>query len=100
LNPPPQTQGKIERYHLTLKSGFDRFVHIYNEESPAFGSRLPTHASLASARQGHRRDRWAAVASNTKVRRARIDKTGCFTLRHRSKLHHVGVGRAHRGSAS
>ena len=35
--------------------------------------------------------------AHTKVRRDRIDKTGCFTLRYRSKLHHVGVGRAHHG---
>ena len=46
----PQTQGKVERYHLTLKkwlrkkptaatlaelqAQIDRFVHIYNEERP------------------------------------------------------------------
>jgi len=36
------------------------------------------------------------LLAHTKVRRDRIDKTGCFTLRYRSKLHHVGVGRAHR----
>ena len=34
---------------------------------------------------------------HTKVRRDRIDASGCFTLRYRSKLHHVGVGRVHRG---
>ena len=36
--------------------------------------------------------------AHTKVRRDRIDKTGCFTLRYRSKLHHVGVGRGHQGT--
>ena len=40
---------------------------------------------------GHR------VLANTRVRRDRIDKTGVFTLRHRSKLHHVSVGREHKG---
>ena len=29
------------------------------------------------------------LLAHTKVRRDRIDKTGCFTLRYRSKLHHV-----------
>jgi hypothetical protein len=31
----------------------------------------------------------------TKVRHDRIDKIGCVTLRYRSRLHHVGLGRAH-----
>ena len=38
------------------------------------------------------------LLAHTKVRRDRIDKTGCVTLRYRSKLHHIGVGRAHKGS--
>ncbi len=37
-----------------------------------------------------------AVPPHTKVRRDRIDASGCFTLRYPSKLHHVGVGRVHR----
>jgi hypothetical protein len=36
------------------------------------------------------------LLAHTKVRHDVIDKSGCFTLRHRSKLHHVGVGRAHK----
>ena len=35
--------------------------------------------------------------AHTKVRRDRIDTTGSFTLRYRSKLHHVSVGREHKG---
>jgi transposase InsO family protein len=66
----PQTQGKVERYHLTLKkwlrkrpsaativelqAQIDRFVHIYNG-TPAHRSGLSAHARLARARQGHRR---------------------------------------------
>jgi hypothetical protein len=30
-------------------------------------------------------------------RLARVDKTGCVTLRYRSKLHDLGLGRAHAG---
>ena len=37
--------------------------------------------------------RWLVHA----VRRDGVDKTGCFTLRYRSRLHHVGIGRAHVG---
>jgi len=37
------------------------------------------------------------LLARTKVRRDRVDETGTFTLRYRSKLHHVLVGRQHRG---
>ena len=37
------------------------------------------------------------LLAHTRVRRDRVDRTGCFTLRYRSKLHHVAVGRAHKG---
>jgi hypothetical protein len=33
-----------------------------------------------------------------RVRRDRIDKAGCVTLRYRSKLRHIGIGRAHAGT--
>jgi hypothetical protein len=33
-----------------------------------------------------------------RVRQDRIDKTGCVTLRYRSKLLHIGIGRAHAGT--
>ena len=37
------------------------------------------------------------MAPNTRVRHDKIDKVGVFTLRHGTRLHHVGVGRAHCG---
>jgi hypothetical protein len=33
----------------------------------------------------------------TKVRHDKVDTTGVVTLRYRSKLHHIGIGRAHKG---
>ncbi len=33
----------------------------------------------------------------TKVRHDKVDTTGVVTLRHRSKLHHIGIGRTHKG---
>jgi hypothetical protein len=35
--------------------------------------------------------------ATTKVRHDKVDKTGSVTLRHRSKLHHIGLGRAFKG---
>jgi hypothetical protein len=32
-----------------------------------------------------------------RVRHDRVDKTGCVTLRHESRLIHIGIGRAHKG---
>lgn len=109
----PQTQGKIERYHRTLKTylrrrppaqnldelqtQIDRFVHLYNEERPHQARGCPPmHAWRALDKatpilDGH------PILANTKVRHDKVDTTGCVTLRHRSRLHHIGIGRAHRG---
>jgi transposase InsO family protein len=108
----PQTQGKIERYHQTLKKwlsakdefdsieslqrGVDFFGRYYNEIRPHQAHGRPPLAIY------HERDKASPVlegqriAPNTKVRRDRVDTNGTVTLRHRSRLHHVGVGRAHR----
>jgi hypothetical protein len=37
------------------------------------------------------------MAPHARVRHDKIDTTGVFTLRHGTRLHHVGVGRAHTG---
>jgi hypothetical protein len=38
------------------------------------------------------------VEGHHRVRRDRIDKTGRVTLRYRSRLLHIGIGRAHAGT--
>jgi len=37
------------------------------------------------------------VVAATKVRRDKVDKGGTVTLRYRSKLHHIGLGRKYGG---
>jgi transposase InsO family protein len=109
----PQTQGKVERYHLTLKkwlrkkppaatlaelqAQIDRFVFTYNEERPHTARGCPPMQAWRALDKATVTIDGQPLLAHTKVRRDRIDKTGCFTLRYRSKLHHVGVGRAHRG---
>lgn len=109
----PQTQGKVERYHQTLKkflrkqdpattlaelqAQIDRFVEIYNETRPHVARGCPPMTAWRSLDKARPVIGGQAISPNTKVRRDKIDKTGCFTLRYRSRLHHVGVGRAHRG---
>jgi hypothetical protein len=38
-----------------------------------------------------------SVDTHFRVRQDRIDAGGTVTLRHDSKLHHIGIGRAHKG---
>ncbi len=110
----PQTQGKIERFHKTLKRWLrkqdragsiaelqgqvDYFVRYYNETRPhsARGMVPPKRAFDALDKAAPDPDKYP-MAPNTRVRHDKIDKCGVFTLRHGSKLHHVGVGRGHRG---
>jgi transposase InsO family protein len=110
----PQTCGKVERFHQTLKAflakqdpassieelqaQIDRFCAYYNEVRPhrAVGRRPPRVAFEArdKARPSGPRIR---VGAGVRVRRDRIDKVGRVTLRYGTKLHHIGVGHAHKG---
>ena len=110
----PQTQGKIERFHQTLKrwlrkqepavsiaelqSQVDTFVRYYNEVRPhsARGMVPPKRAFDALAKATRDPDTYKMTPA-TRVRHDKIDKIGVFTLRHGTKLHHIGVGRAHCG---
>jgi len=40
-----------------------------------------------------------APATHFRVRSDKVDKTGRVTLRYQSRLHHIGLGRAHKGRA-
>jgi transposase InsO family protein len=110
----PQTCGKVERFHQTLKRflvkqlqprsvaqlqlQLDSFRAYYNHHRPhralhgrtplvAFSARLKAHPAAA------------VPAPHFRVRRDRVDKNGRVTLRYLSRLYHVGVGRAHSGKA-
>lgn len=110
----PQTQGKVERYHRTLKaylrkrpqprslkalqSDIDRFVLIYNEERPHQARGCPPlEAWRALDKAAPAKEKQRLLAS-TKVRHDIVDKTGVVTIRYRSKLHHAFVGRKHAGT--
>lgn len=108
----PQTCGKVERFHQTLKrwlakqppvrtigdlqAQLDRFRPYYDEIRPhrAIGRRTPAEAYAArpkAAPSGLR------VPVHCRVRRDRLDRGGGVTLRHDSRLHHIKVGRRHAG---
>jgi len=108
----PQTCGKVERFHQTVKrflakqqpaadlvelqGQLDRFVAYYNEARPhrALGRLTPREVFDAKIK-AHPAEQ--VPDTHFRVRHDKVDKTGCVTLRHESRLHHVGIGRAHKG---
>ncbi len=109
----PQTQGKVERYHRTLKAylrrrpaarnlralqaQIDRFVTTYNEERPHQARGCPPMQAWRALDRATPILDGTALPPAPKVRHDTVDTTGVVTLRHRSKLHHIGIGRAHKG---
>jgi transposase InsO family protein len=110
----PQTCGKVERFHQTLKKWLARqppatspdelqaqlgaFRAYYNDRRPhrALHRRTPTEAYTA-------RPKAAAtgiplIDGHFRVRHDKIDSNGKLTLRHNSRLHHIGIGRRHAGT--
>ena len=110
----PQTCGKVERFHQTLKkwlrrqppartlrqlqAQLDAFRAYYNDVRPhrALGRRTP--ASAYHARPKAVPAGTPLHAGHWRARHDRIDASGVFTLRHNSRLHHIGVGRRHAGT--
>jgi transposase InsO family protein len=108
----PQTCGKIERWHQTLKryldrqppaasiaelqAQVDRFVAYYNEERPHRARDRLTPRSAFDARD--KAGPGTPVQNpHFRVRTDRIDTGGSVTLRHDSKLFHIGIGRRYSG---
>ncbi len=110
----PQTCGKVERFHQTMKSYLakqpdaasigelqtqvDRFVAYYNERRPHRATgRITPRAAFEARDKARPSGPSIRVGAGVRVRRDRIDKNGKVTLRHRTRLHHIGVGHAHKG---
>jgi len=109
----PQTCGKVERFHQSMKRflaaqdqvttkkqlqrELDRFVIYYNEVRPhrAVGRRTP--GSVYRAREKARPTGAVVKADGRRLRFDKVDKTGVVTLRHRGRLHHIGIGAAYKG---
>jgi transposase InsO family protein len=111
----PQTCGKVERLHQTLKrwlanqprpgtiaelqGRLDQFTSYYNHNRPhrALSRRTPAAAYAARPKATPSRPGLDAP-THYRVRRDKIDHTGVITLRHNSRLHHIGLGRRHAGT--
>jgi transposase InsO family protein len=110
----PQTCGKVERFHQTVKKHLDAnptsrsltqlqthldvFSSYYNDERPHRAKQRRTPRVAYTARI---KARPAATpipdAGEFRIRHDRVDQTGKVTLRYAGKLRHLGIGRAHRG---
>jgi len=112
----PTTCGKVERFQQTMKKWLraqpvqpatieepqrllDAFVDEYNHRRPHRS--LPHRATPAAlydtmpkAVPGDSRD----PDTHDRVRHDRVDKAGSVTLRHRGRLHHIGIGRTYAGT--
>jgi transposase InsO family protein len=105
----PQTCGKVERFHQTMKKylakqdpaasvgelqrQLDRFVNYYNEIRPhrAKGRRSP-RASFDEKLKATPLGAPTVPFSHDRVRNDKVDK---ITLRYEGRLPHINVGRAH-----
>jgi len=109
----PTTQGKVERYHRTLKQWLkrqrpassiaelqkdvNRFVRYYNEVRPHQARGCPPRIAWEE------RDKAIVVRDGiklhpeTRVLHSKIGPEGKFTVRYKSELYKIRVGRAHKG---
>jgi Integrase core domain len=80
-----------------LQTQLDRFVSYYNNQRPhrALGRKTP-HEIYDTKLKAHPPS--TSPATHFRVRHDIIDKTVCVTLRYNSRLHHIGLGRAHTGT--
>lgn len=109
----PQTCGKVERFHQTMKRylakqrpartlgelelQLARFRLEYNERRPhrALGRRTPGEVWRAKVKATP----VGAASTHFRIRHDKVDRHGKLTLRYESKLLHLGMGARHRGQA-
>jgi len=107
----PQTCGKVERFHQTLKkwltaqppartlaqlqAQIDAFTDYYNHHRPHRGidRRVPAAAYTARPKATPNPD--YTPDTHHRVRRDTVDATGKVTLRYNGHLYSIGLGRTH-----
>lgn len=107
----PQTCGKVERFHQTLKrylakqpparslealqAQLDRFALVYNQQRPhrALGRQTPREVYDAKLKARPQ----AKVETHFRIRHDKVDRHGKLSLRYESKLLHIGLGARFKG---
>ena len=106
----PRTCGKVERFQQTLKkwlgaqtpaadiaqlqAQLDEFAVTYNNHRPHRSLNRAVPAAIYQTLPKAQPDP-DSTAAPWRIRHDRIDTTGTVTIRHNSRLHHIGVGRRH-----
>lgn len=108
----PQTQGKIERFHQTLKrwlakqptahaidelqTQLDTFRDHYNEHRPhrARNRSTPGEAYRSTPKA---LPATARLPDHYRLRYDRVDNDGHVSIRRAGRMHHLGLGRHHAG---
>ncbi len=109
----PQTCGKVERFHQTLKlwlvkqpkvssigdfqNQLDQFRHYYNFTRPHRGLDRTTPAHAYNARP-KAQPGGKIIPDHFRLRNDVIDKYGKLSLRHNGQMHHIGIGRSYAGT--
>ena len=107
----PTTTGKVERFQQTMKKWLtarppantitelqqltDEFVDIYNHQRAhtAIGKVPPV---IAYNRLPKDAPHDQGAGNHYRIRHDKIDKTGAVSLRRAGRMHHIGIGRAHK----
>ena len=110
----PQTQGKIERFHQTLKRWLarqpgaatldelqhqlDTFQTIYNEQRHhrALDGATPATAYAATPKATPPSPTGQPADEHFRIRLDHVDNGGKVSLRRAGRMHHLGVGYRHR----
>ena len=105
----PRTCGKVERFQQTLKkwlgaqtpaadiaqlqAQLDEFTGTYNNHRPHRSLNRAVPAAIYQTLPKAQPD--PDTTTPWRIRHDRIDTTGTVTIRHNSRLHHIGIGRRH-----
>jgi len=108
----PQTCGKVERFHQTLKKWLarqprarsipqlqrqlDEFREYYNDIRPHRSLKRRTPRTAYEARP-KATPSGSLTAGHFRARHDVVDTSGTVTLRYASRLHHIGLGRRFSG---
>lgn len=108
----PTTVGKVERFQQTLKQWLraqppattiislqqqlGTFVTTYNHQRPHRAFNRKTPATIYN--QLPKATPTTKANTHYRIRYDIVDKSGAVTIRHSSRLHHIGIGRAHTGT--
>ena len=109
----PQTCGKVERFHQTVKKylaaqdspdtkkqlqgQLDRFVTYYNQIRPHRGINRRTPFDAWNAREKAVPTGTKIDAAGYRIRHDKIDRSGKVTIRYKGRLHHIGIGHPYHG---